>query len=129
MVGGDLTIQANPSLLDLSGLSALQEIRGSLTLGQDDALSAVDTGTETMILEALKRRRRKHTTIVIAHRLSTLMHADRVLVLDSGKVIQEGTHESLSAVDGLYLCGSGVHGGGGISGAAGRNAARRILKA
>jgi ATP-binding cassette subfamily B protein len=68
----------------------------------DDALSAVDTETEAMILEALKRRRGRHTTIVIAHRLSTLMHADRILVLESGQVVQTGTHESLVAEDGLY---------------------------
>ncbi len=50
----------------------------------DDALSAVDTETESMILQALARRRGKHTTILIAHRLSTLMSADRILVLDRG---------------------------------------------
>jgi ATP-binding cassette, subfamily B, bacterial len=68
----------------------------------DDALSAVDTETETMILEALKRRHGRHTTIVIAHRLSTLMHADRILVLEHGRVVQQGTHESLVAEEGLY---------------------------
>ncbi len=68
----------------------------------DDALSAVDTETESMILEALARRRGKHTTILIAHRLSTLMSADRILVLDHGRLIQEGTHASLLEEDGLY---------------------------
>jgi ATP-binding cassette subfamily B protein len=68
----------------------------------DDAMSAVDTGTETLILDALRERKGRHTTLVIAHRLSTLMHADRVLVLDHGRVIQEGTHESLLAEEGLY---------------------------
>ncbi len=68
----------------------------------DDALSAVDTETEAMILDALRKRRGRHTTIVIAHRLSTLMHADRILVLENGRVVQAGTHESLVAAEGLY---------------------------
>jgi ATP-binding cassette subfamily B protein len=68
----------------------------------DDALSAVDTGTESLILDALKSRRGKHTTLVIAHRLSTLMHADKIVVLDKGRVIQSGTHHSLVKEDGLY---------------------------
>lgn len=73
-----------------------------LILILDDALSAIDTETETMILSALRRRRGEHTTIVIAHRLSSLMHADKILVLDHGSVIQEGTHESLVSTEGLY---------------------------
>jgi ATP-binding cassette subfamily B protein len=68
----------------------------------DDALSAVDTETESMILQSLAARRGRHTTILIAHRLSTLMSADRILVLDRGRVIQEGTHASLLEEDGLY---------------------------
>jgi ATP-binding cassette subfamily B protein len=68
----------------------------------DDALSAVDTGTEQMILTALTERRGKQTTIVIAHRLSTLRHADQILVLDAGRVVQRGTHEALLAEAGLY---------------------------
>ncbi|MFG0329786.1 MAG: ABC transporter ATP-binding protein [Phycisphaerales bacterium] len=68
----------------------------------DDALSAVDTETETMILNALKRRRGRHTTIVIAHRLSTLMHADQIIVLDHGRVTQRGSHRDLVAEPGLY---------------------------
>ena len=68
----------------------------------DDALSAVDTRTEAMILDALRRRRGKRTTLLIAHRLSTLMQADRILVLDGGRIVQDGTHERLIGVDGLY---------------------------
>ena len=68
----------------------------------DDALSAVDTRTEAMILDALRSRRGKRTTLLIAHRLSTLMQADRILVLDSGRIVQDGTHEQLIGVDGLY---------------------------
>jgi ATP-binding cassette subfamily B protein len=68
----------------------------------DDALSAVDTHTETVILDALKRRRGRHTTIIIAHRLSTLMHADQIAVLDGGRIVQLGTHAQLIDQDGLY---------------------------
>ena len=68
----------------------------------DDALSAVDTHTESAILDALRRRRGRHTTIVIAHRLSTLMHADQIAVLEQGRVVQRGTHAQLVAEEGLY---------------------------
>jgi ATP-binding cassette subfamily B protein len=68
----------------------------------DDALSAVDTRTESLILEALRRRHGRHTTLVIAHRLSTLMQADCILVLEHGKIVQSGTHASLLAEEGLY---------------------------
>jgi ATP-binding cassette subfamily B protein len=68
----------------------------------DDALSAVDTRTESTILSALRNRRGRLTTLVIAHRLSTLMQADRIIVLDHGKVVQSGTHEALLAQEGLY---------------------------
>ena len=68
----------------------------------DDALSAVDTRTESMILSALSNRRGRRTTLVIAHRLSTLRQADRIIVLEHGLVVQSGTHEILSQEDGLY---------------------------
>jgi ATP-binding cassette subfamily B protein len=68
----------------------------------DDALSAVDTETESTILEALRRRHGRHTTIIVAHRIATLMHADRILVLDEGKVVQSGSHATLLEQPGLY---------------------------
>ncbi len=68
----------------------------------DDALSAVDSETESTIIDALQKRQGRKTTIVIAHRLSTLAHADRVIVLDGGRLIQEGNHRDLINEDGLY---------------------------
>ncbi|HEX7082441.1 MAG TPA: ABC transporter ATP-binding protein [Gammaproteobacteria bacterium] len=72
----------------------------------DDSLSAVDTGTESRILGALRRRKGRHTTILIAHRLSSVMHADRIMVLERGRCVQLGDHATLSRVAGPYkrLC-------------------------
>lgn len=77
-------------------------LRDAPILVLDDALSAVDTHTETAILDALRRRRGRHTTILIAHRLSTLAQADRVVVLEHGRITQYGTHEQLLSEEGLY---------------------------
>ncbi|TWT50106.1 putative multidrug export ATP-binding/permease protein [Thalassoglobus neptunius] len=68
----------------------------------DDSLSAVDTRTETQILKSLHARRGQQTTILIAHRLSTTRLADRIFVMDHGRIIQEGTHSELIEVDGPY---------------------------
>ncbi len=68
----------------------------------DDALSAVDNETEKSIIESLDSRRGKHTTILIAHRLSTLAHADTIIVMEKGRIIQRGTHDSLTKEEGLY---------------------------
>ncbi len=68
----------------------------------DDALSAVDTETEAAILTALRQRHGRHTTLIIAHRLSTLQQADEILVLEAGKVRQRGTHENLRREPGIY---------------------------
>ena len=72
----------------------------------DDSLSAVDTNTERRILNALARRRGRHTTIVIAHRLSSVKDADRILVLADGRLVQDGAHATLAATPGPYqrLC-------------------------
>ena len=68
----------------------------------DDSLSAVDTKTESHILRALATRKGKQTTILIAHRLSTARLADRIFMLDKGRLVQEGTHDELLQVEGPY---------------------------
>jgi ABC-type multidrug transport system fused ATPase/permease subunit len=72
----------------------------------EDALSAVDTDTESRTLKTLKKKRGIQTTIIIAHRLSTVMHADNILILDAGRIVQQGTHKNLSQQPGIYrsLC-------------------------
>ena len=77
-------------------------LRDPAVLILDDALSAVDTETESMILDALSQREGRHSTILIAHRVSTVMHADQIIVLDHGRVAQRGTHRQLLDEDGMY---------------------------
>lgn len=68
----------------------------------DDATSSVDTGTEAAIRDALFQLMPGRTTFVIAHRIQTVMPADLILVMDRGRIIQRGTHETLLAEDGIY---------------------------
>ena len=68
----------------------------------DDAVSAVDVRTEKTILENLKVTRQGKTTILIAHRISTLQDADKIIVIDEGKIAEMGSHEQLVAQGGIY---------------------------
>lgn len=73
-----------------------------LTFGFQEATSAVDTETESKIQEALRRLGRNRTTFIVAHRLSTIINADRILVVNDGEILEDGTHESLISAGGKY---------------------------
>ena len=68
----------------------------------DEATSALDAESERMVQTALEGLMRQRTTLVIAHRLATVQRADRIVVLDGGRVVQQGQHHELVAADGLY---------------------------
>ena len=68
----------------------------------DEATAAVDNDTEAAIQRSLEQITRDRTTVVIAHRLSTVRHADRIVVMDSGRIVEQGTHESLLNLGGVY---------------------------
>ncbi|MGY1795880.1 ABC transporter ATP-binding protein [Geodermatophilus sp. SYSU D00525] len=77
-------------------------LRDPRVLVLDEATSALDTATERAVQAALDEARRGRTTITIAHRLSTVRHADRIVVLDAGRVVESGTHAELVARGGRY---------------------------
>ncbi|HRP97914.1 MAG TPA: ABC transporter transmembrane domain-containing protein [Rhodocyclaceae bacterium] len=68
----------------------------------DEATSALDAESERMVQAALERLMRDRTTLVIAHRLATVQRADRIVVIDAGRIVETGTHDALVAADGLY---------------------------
>lgn len=77
-------------------------IRDAKVLLLDDCFSSVDTETEENILSGLQRLRGDKTTVLISHRVSTARHADRIYVIENGKVLESGSHEQLLARDGYY---------------------------
>jgi ABC-type multidrug transport system fused ATPase/permease subunit len=68
----------------------------------DEATSALDTQSEASVQDAIERLRKGRTTLVVAHRLSTVVSADQIVVLDEGHIVQQGTHNQLIEEDGLY---------------------------
>ena len=68
----------------------------------DEATSALDAKSEALVADALNRLRAGRTTLVIAHRLSTVREADKIIVMDKGRVVEQGRHDDLVAKDGLY---------------------------
>ena len=68
----------------------------------DEATSALDTESERLVQEALENMMKNRTSVVIAHRLSTIKNADLIVVLDKGKIVEQGSHKNLLAKQGVY---------------------------
>jgi ATP-binding cassette subfamily B protein len=77
-------------------------VRDAPVLLLDEATSSLDAESEALVQSALERLMRGRTTLVIAHRLATVLKADRILVMDSGRIVEEGTHASLVTGGRLY---------------------------
>jgi ATP-binding cassette subfamily B protein len=77
-------------------------LRDTPILLLDEATSALDAQSEVLVQEALDKLSQNHTTLVIAHRLSTVRDADKIVVMDKGRVVEEGTHDALLEQNGAY---------------------------
>ena len=77
-------------------------LKDSEILLLDDCLSSVDSDTEMEILEHLKSISKSKTTIIVSHRISSLKHAEKIIVFENGKIVQQGKHQELMGVKGYY---------------------------
>ncbi|MCU1518599.1 MAG: transporter ATP-binding protein [Pseudarthrobacter sp.] len=96
--GGDPLSQGQRQLITI----ARAQLAGRSVLILDEATSSVDSRTEVLIRQAMQRLRRGKTSFVIAHRLSTVRDADLILVMDHGRIAEQGTHQTLLAANGYY---------------------------
>ncbi|MCB0128488.1 MAG: ATP-binding cassette domain-containing protein, partial [Caldilineaceae bacterium] len=99
IAGGANLSQGQRQLLALARALALSP---DAVLVLDEATSSIDTATEALIQDALERILSSRTSLVIAHRLSTVRNADRIIVMERGKVVEDGSHAELLELNGYY---------------------------